>query len=210
MKQLIELAQKIEDKELRKKVLEFLKDPSLSHKDFAKYPKAKIEEVKSVFTVSTPQGVESAERGIVEHSIALAELCLKTAEIFEKNYGIKLNKDHLLAAAVLHDVPKIFEWKKEKEGFEHTGILLDHTMLGVAEFYKREFPEQVIHIIASHFGETGPTPPRSFEALIFHHLDSMLSLVEFYLAPKIKQEPLQLVLLDEKMLKEISEKSEES
>jgi putative nucleotidyltransferase with HDIG domain len=166
--------------------------------------------VKSVFTVSTPQGVESAERGIVEHSIALAELCLKTAEIFEKNYGIKLNKDHLLAAAVLHDVPKIFEWKKEKEGFEHTGILLDHTMLGVAEFYKREFPEQVIHIIASHFGETGPTPPRSFEALIFHHLDSMLSLVEFYLAPKIKQEPLQLVLLDEKMLKEISEKSEES
>jgi 7,8-dihydroneopterin 2',3'-cyclic phosphate phosphodiesterase len=210
MQELINLAEKIENKELRKKVIEFLKDPSLSHKDFKKYPKAKIEEVKSLFTVSTAEGVESAERGIIEHSVALAELCLKTAETFEKNYGIKLNRDYLLAAAILHDIPKIFEWKKGKEGFEHTGILLDHTMLGVAELYKREFPEEVIHIVASHFGETGPTPPRNFEALIFHHLDSMLSVAEFYLAPKVKQEPVQLVVLDEKMLKEISEKSEKS
>jgi len=210
MNRLIQLAEKIEDKELRKKVIEFLKNPLLSHPDFKKYPRAKLEEVKSLFTVSTPQGVETAERSVIEHSVTLGELCLETAEILEKNYGIKLNKDHLLAAAILHDIPKIFEWKKGKEGFEHTGILLDHTMLGVAEFYKREFPEEVIHIIASHFGESGPTPPRNFEALIFHHLDSMLSITEFYLAPKVKQEPVQLVILDEKTLKEISEKSEKT
>jgi 7,8-dihydroneopterin 2',3'-cyclic phosphate phosphodiesterase len=210
MEKLVELAQKIKDQELRKKVIEFVKNPSLSHKDFKKYPKAKLEEVKSLFTVATPQGAESAERGIVEHSIALGELCLKTAEILEKNYGIKLNQDYLLAAAILHDIPKIFEWKRGEEGFEHTGISLDHTMLGVAELYKREFPEEVIHIVASHFGEAGPTPPRNFEALIFHHLDSMLSITEFHLSPKVKQEPVQLVVLNEKLLKEIREKSEKS
>jgi len=208
MQKLIELAQKIKDEELRKKVIEFLKDPKLSHKDFKKYPKMKIEEAGSVFTVGGPGGAASVERDVLNHTIALADLCLKTAESIEKNYGIPVNRDHLIAAAILHDLPKIFEWKKSKEGFEHTGILLDHSMLGVAEFYHRGFPEQVIHIIASHFGETGPTPPRNFEALIFHYCDTLLSLTEFHLyGTKAKPQPFQLVLLDEEMIKKMTEES---
>jgi 7,8-dihydroneopterin 2',3'-cyclic phosphate phosphodiesterase len=209
MEKLIKLAEKIKEKELRKKVIEFIKNPSLSHHEFKKYPKMKLEEAVSLFTVSTPQGAATVERNVIEHSIALAEICMQVADILEKNYNIVLNRDHLLAAAILHDIPKIFEWKREKNEIKHTGILLDHTMLGVAELYKRDFPEEVIHIIASHFGETGPTSPRNFEALVFHYLDSLLSLIEFHLsAPQVRQ-PIQLVVLDEETLKRIgSEKSE--
>ncbi|HKZ45402.1 MAG TPA: HD domain-containing protein [archaeon] len=211
MQKLIELAQKIKDEELRKKVVEFLKDPKLAHKDFKKYPAMKIEEAKSMFTVSSSSGASSVERDVLNHTIGLADLCMKVAESIEKNYGIPINRDNLLAASILHDLMKIYEYKKTKEGMEPTGILLDHSMLGVAEFYHRGFPEQVIHIIASHFGESGPTPPRNFEALIFHYCDTLLSLTEFHLyGAKQSQQPLQLVLLDEEMIKKMAgEKTEE-
>jgi 7,8-dihydroneopterin 2',3'-cyclic phosphate phosphodiesterase len=209
MNELIKLADKIKDEELRRKVVEFLKDPKLSHKEFKKYPRMKIEEAGSMFTVGGANGATTVERDVLNHTIALVDLCLKTADTFEKNYKIPINRDYLVAAAILHDIPKIFEWKKGKQGLEHTGIMLDHSMLGVAELYHREFPEGVIHIIASHFGEGGPTPPRNFEALILHHLDTMISVVEFHLGEKQPQQPMQLLLLDEETMKKLSgEKTE--
>lgn len=208
MKQLIKLAQKINDKELRKKVVDFLKYPELSHKDFKKYPKTKIEEAGSVFTVTSPSGAVSVERDVLKHTLALVDLCLKTAENIENNYKIPIKKDHLIAAGILHDIMKMFEWKKEKGKLKHSGILLDHSMLAVAELYHRGFPEEVIHLIASHFGEGGPTPPRNFEALIFHHCDTLLSLTEFHLygAKLQEQQPVQVVLLDEETIKKLSSK----
>jgi len=209
MNELIKLAEKIKDEELRRKVIEFLKDPKLSHKEFKKYPRMKIEEAGSMFTVGGANGATTVERDVLNHTIALVDLCLKTADTFEKNYKVPINRDYLVAAAILHDIPKIFEWKKGKQGLEHTGIMLDHSMLGVAELYHREFPEGVIHIIASHFGEGGPTPPRNFEALILHHLDTMISLAEFHLGEKQPQQPMQLLLLDEETIKKLSgEKTE--
>lgn len=207
MQKLIELAQKIKNEELRKKVVEFLKDPSLSNKDFKKYPRMKLEEARTLFSVG-PAG--PVERDILNHTIALTELCIKTAETVEKVYGIPINKDNLIAAAILHDLMHLYEYKRGKEGIEHTGIMLDHTMLGVAEYYHRDFPEDVIHIIASHAGEQGTTTPRNFEALIFHHLDNMLSLTEFHAySAKQPQSPVQLLVLDEETIKKIAgEKTE--
>lgn len=204
MNQLIKLAEKIKDVELRKKVIEFLKDPKLSNKDFKKYPRMSIEKAGSMFTVGGVHGNASVERDVLNHTKALANLCIRTAEVIEKNYGIPINYDHLIAAAILHDITKIFEWKRGEQGLEHTGILLDHTMLCVAELYHREFPEGVIHIVASHFGEGGPTPPRNFEALILHHLDTLLSVTEFHLYSPKQQQPVQLLLLDDDIIKKLS------
>jgi putative nucleotidyltransferase with HDIG domain len=204
MQKLIELAQKIGDGELRKKVIEFLKDMRLSNKDFKKYPRMPIEQAKTLFSIGSPQGAATVERDVLNHTVALADLCMKVAETIERNYGIPINKDNLLAAAILHDLPHLFEYKKGKEGIEHTGVMLDHTMLGVAEFYHRGFPESVIHIIAAHAGEQGTTSPRNFEALIFHYCDTLLSLTEFHLYGQKQQQPVQLVLLDEEAIKKIT------
>lgn len=65
MEKLIELAQKIEDENLRKKVIDFIKNPKLSHEDFKKYPAMKIEEAASIFTVSSPSGQISVERDVL-------------------------------------------------------------------------------------------------------------------------------------------------
>jgi len=207
MQELIKFAERIKDEELRKKVVEFLKDPRLSHKDFKKYPREKIEKVKTPFSVAG-QGV--AERGdLIRHTLVVADLCIKTAEDLEKEYGVPINKDNLIAGALLHDMMKIFEWSVGGEEAKHTGVLLDHTMLAVAELYHRGFPEEVIHIIASHFGEAGPTPPRNFEALILHYVDTLASLVEFHLYGP-KEQPMQLVFLDEEAIRKMAgEKAKE-
>ncbi|MCS7105780.1 MAG: HD domain-containing protein [Candidatus Aenigmarchaeota archaeon] len=210
MQKLIELAEKIKNEELKKKVIEFVKNPRLSNKDFKKYPKMKIEEARCSFTVSSSTGKITVERDVLNHSVALAEICLKVADAVEENYGIPINRDNLLAASILHDLMKIFEYKKTERGLEHTGILLDHSMLAVAELYHQGFPEEVIHIVASHFGETGPTPPRNFEALIFHYCDTLLSLIEFHLqASSQTTQPLQLILLDEETIKKLTEEKKE-
>lgn len=206
MERLIQLAGNIKDEKLRKKVVEILKNPSVSHEGFKKYPKCEIEEVKTPFTIPGHGTVERTD--LVNHIASVTETCLQVAEILEKNYGIKVNKDYLVAGALLHDIMKIFEWNVENGEVKHTGILLDHSTLAVAELYHRGFPEEVIHIIASHFGETGPTPPRNFEALILHHVDSFISMVEFHLSTP-KQQPLQLLLLDEETIKKLTgEKTE--
>jgi len=201
---LVKLAENIKDTALRKKVVDYLKNPALSHKDFKKYPQGKLEETKTPFTIGN---IGTAERDVINHTIAVTELAIKVADLVENIYGTKVNRDYLIAAALIHDVMKIFEWKKEGENIEHTGILLDHSMLGVAELYKREFPDQVIHIVATHFGEGGPTPPRNIEALLLHYIDNMLSIVEFYThGVKPAQVPAQFLVLDEETLKKLQGK----
>jgi 7,8-dihydroneopterin 2',3'-cyclic phosphate phosphodiesterase len=201
MEELIELAERIKDRELKEKVVEFLKDPRLSHEEFKKYPREAIENVKTLFSVV---GHGTVERGdLVRHIATVTELCIQTAENLEKNYGIRINMDYLIAGALLHDIMKIFEWKVEGGEPKHTGILLDHSTLAVAELYHRGFPEGVIHIVASHFGEAGPTPPRNFEALILHHVDSLASMVEFHISTP-REQPLQLLLIDEETIKKLT------
>lgn len=201
MKELIELAEKIKDVELRKKVVEFIKDPSLSNKSFKKYPREKMEKVKSPFSVG---GGQSVERGnLIKHTVAVTESCLKVAETLEKQYGMQINKDYMIAGTLLHDLMKMYEWKSGKSGTEHTGIMLDHSFLGVAELYYRGFPEGVIHLVASHFGEHGPTPPRNFEALILHYVDTLISLTEYHYYGAMKVSEPQVVLLDEETIKKI-------
>jgi len=201
MKELVEVAKNIKNAELRKKVIDILENPKLSSRDFKKYPAMKIKDVRTPFTIG---GGISVERDVLNHTLAVVDACERVADVFEKRYGIALDRDYMLAGAILHDIMKIFEWRTGAQGIEHSGVLLDHTMLAVAELYHRDFPEQVIHMVASHFGETGPTPPRSFEALILHQVDTMLSTAEYHMYAAMQPQQMPVVLLDEEMIKKIS------
>src|SRR5437867_4160331 len=110
MKKLIELAGKIRDKRLRKKIIDFLKDPKLSNEEFKKYPRTRIEDVRTPFSI----GGSGSIRDVLNHTVAVVDLCMKTADSVEANYGIPINRDYLLAGAILHDIMKIYEWKNEK------------------------------------------------------------------------------------------------
>lgn len=212
MEKLLKLAEKIEDKKLRKKVVDFLKDITLSNKHFQKYSKEDLNKAGSVFVIPS-SGLGPVERDVFNHTVILTKLCIQMADFFKENYGLELNRDELIAASLLHDMMKVFEYKRDEDGdLVPTGIMLDHTMLAVAELYRRDFPENVIHIVAAHFGESGPTSPRNFEALVFHHLDSLTSVVEYYhLGQKQIKKKIQeqiAIRMKEKELKRPGEKGE--
>ena len=166
---IFDLAKKIEDVKLRKMTIDFLKNPVMTYKDLGKkYPPADLAVVPASI-----QFHHTYDKGLVEHTYVVTKLAIDVAETFNKKYGVGLDMDALISGALLHDIGKLWGLKKGSSGWEPSGLMLDHTMAGTSELYARGFPEKVIHIVASHFGENGPTPPQTMEALIFHTVDNL-------------------------------------
>ncbi|MBM3324286.1 MAG: HD domain-containing protein, partial [Calditrichaeota bacterium] len=119
--------------------------------------------------------------GLAEHTLSLAHLCDLLAGFYKT-----LNRDLLIAGALLHDVGKISELDIET-GFDYSieGRLLGHITLGalfVEERIKQieGFPEetrrQLLHLILSHQGEGAmgsPVKPMMLEALALHYADDL-------------------------------------
>ncbi|MCS7134835.1 MAG: HDIG domain-containing protein [Candidatus Aenigmarchaeota archaeon] len=194
MEILLKLAEKIEDKELRKKVIDYINDKKLKNPKFSKYKREDLEKAGSYFSVGG-SSFGPVERDVVHHTAVLTHMVVQVAKIVESGYGISLDIDALIAASICHDIMKSAEFNRDENNeLEPTGISLDHTILGVAELYAREFPEEVIHIVASHPGEAGTTQPKSFEAVIFHQLDSLASVIEYYalVYSKLKEKMMEM------------------
>lgn len=110
----------------------------------------------------------------IEHTRAVTLCALKIAEIMEKEYKgkISINRDHLVAGALLHDVGKMFEFTKEKGKFvvSEEGKLLRHPISGATFASKYGLPNEVIHCIAAHSKE-GDGRRATAEAIIINHAD---------------------------------------
>ena len=163
---LIELAGGIRDKGLRAKVVSLLKDPALSNKGFP-YKAVPVRDAPASLGFHHVQ-----KGGLAKHTYVVASLSLAIAGVLEENYQ-KVDRDVLVAGALLHDIAKVFDMKKAGDGFGATELSIYHIIMGSAELYARGFPESVIHLIASHFGEQGTTSPQSIEAVILHYADTI-------------------------------------
>lgn len=167
---LIALAEEIKDKDLREKVIEFLKNPLPTHKDI---------ENTNIPIEDSPASIRWHHKykgGLVEHTIATTKIALKIAEALEEVYGLNINKDVLIAGGLLHDIMKPFNYieDSEGEGYDHIPKFhLEHLTLAVAELYKRDFPIEVIKVVASHHGEYGSMKPDSIEGWILHYADTI-------------------------------------
>ncbi len=119
--------------------------------------------------------------GLLEHSLSMALLADQIAGHYS---GI--NRDLLLAGAVLHDIGKTEEFEyKFKIDYSDEGRLLSHIIIGIRMIEEklraiREFPEeqalQLKHMIVSHHGarEFGsPEPPKTIEAVLLYYIDDM-------------------------------------
>ncbi len=154
------LASRIEDRELRGMVIDLLKDPSLDLDS----PHLPVEEC--------PAGSyqhHSYAGGLLQHTIGVANLSLTLCDMVENVYGGKVDRDEVLAGALIHDVMKCYTYEARGDGSYATSPLgerVDHLTLLVAELYKRGFPIDVIHVAASHHGDVSPVKPKTVEALI--------------------------------------------
>jgi len=111
----------------------------------------------------------------VEHLNSCARQCIAIADVLEKSFrcDIPVQRDYLIAGALLADVGKPLEYDKDASGKVVQGTFgqqVRHPFSGVALAYKHGIPGEVLHIIATHSHE-GDKMERSIESIIFHHAD---------------------------------------
>jgi putative nucleotidyltransferase with HDIG domain len=115
------------------------------------------------------------EMTFVEHLNSCARQCIAIANVLRRSFrcSIPIQRDHLIAGALLADVGKPLEYDKDTSGKVVQGKFgqrLRHPFSGVALAYKHGIPAEVMHVIATHSHE-GDKVERSIESIIFHHAD---------------------------------------
>ena len=127
--------------------------------------------------------------GLIQHTLKVVRLCdliYREYEITDPMISCMIDRDILIAGAILHDMGKIVELSREP-GFDYTtkGRLLGHVVIGLMELKKRldtteGIPEEradlLMHLIISHHGEYeygSPKRPKSMEAFILHYADNL-------------------------------------
>lgn len=154
----------IEDVDLRERTVKVWEEAMVRRgwtvADLAKMP----------FTLLIP----GTDVNIIEHTRAVTLSSLKIGEVLEEKYRgkIAIHRDFLISGALLHDVGKLFEYKKEEGRFvkSEEGELLRHPVSGAAFAFCHGLPQEVVHIVAAHSKE-GDGTRRTVEAIIVNHAD---------------------------------------
>jgi len=164
------LTDKIRDKNLRKKVIELLENPTFEING-KKYSGLPLE--------VSPAGLSHHHcypGGYIEHIASTANLALAICNSVEKVYHGKVNYDFVVAGVLLHDVFKPVTYVVNENGrYTPTGLAdyMDHLSLVISELVRRGFPLELVHIVSAHHGDYGPIRPHTIEALICHLADLM-------------------------------------
>ena len=118
--------------------------------------------------------IKNTDVNLVTHTRAVTLSALKIADVLTAEYKgkIAIHRDYLLSGALLHDVGKLFEYKREGGKFvkSREGELLRHPISGAAFAFAHGLPQEVVHIIAAHSKE-GDGLRRTIEAIIINHAD---------------------------------------
>lgn len=126
--------------------------------------------------------------GLIEHTLEIINICSLMCKFHKE-----LNRDLLIAGAMIHDLGKIEEISPEI-GFEYTtkGKLLGHIVIAasmVEEAIKsiKDFPEDLkvnlLHLLLSHQGkleQASPVVPKTLEAIVLYHADELSAKTNAY------------------------------
>ncbi len=111
----------------------------------------------------------------LEHVRTVCKMCVACDNVLTEAYGDRktpINRDILVAGALLCDVGKLMEYDKVngKVVKSKHGEYLRHPFSGVGLCFKYNIPDEVMHLIAVHSHE-GDKFGRSPEAIILNHAD---------------------------------------
>lgn len=123
--------------------------------------------------------------GLLEHTLAVARLCEQASQQYHD-----INRDLLIAGAILHDIGKIKEFETQvTPEYTVSGKLLGHIVMGcemvdqaIAQLRRQghDFPamleNMIKHLILSHHGSLefgSPVKPLFPEAFLLHVMDNL-------------------------------------
>ncbi len=157
---------KIKDLDLRKKVVEVwveaAKKGGWMTGDLEKIPFTLLTQTKGI--------------NLVEHTIAVTEGAIGLAKAMVENYRempFEINMDWLAAGGLLHDVGKLLEFEKTKDGKykkSRSGKCARHPVSGAILVAKAGLPDEIVNIVACHAKE-GEGRPQRIETVLIHQAD---------------------------------------
>ncbi|MCX8128455.1 MAG: HD domain-containing protein [Synergistetes bacterium] len=113
---------------------------------------------------------------LVDHTRAVTLAAIRIAECFEAIYGseVKIDKDVLITASLLHDVCKVLEYepKPGEEGAikSKIGDIYQHGFLSGYYALEKGLPDEVVSIIVSHTGDSRALP-KTLEGVVLLYVD---------------------------------------
>ena len=112
-----------------------------------------------------------------QHVRSVTRICAAVSDTFDEIYNgvdLKLDRDILVAGALLHDVGKLLEMEEVDGAFRKSadGKIVRHAFSGVALADAHGLPAAVQHIIGTHSKEGDPFK-RIPESVICHFADFM-------------------------------------
>ena len=111
----------------------------------------------------------------VDHTNQVCQTCEKMGAVLAKVLKLELQRDYLLAGALLHDVDKMVVFDAQTGGWTEAGRRTPHAVAGGSMARAEGLPEEVAHIIEAHSTKFSPHPPQSIEALILRHADIIVA-----------------------------------
>ncbi|MGI5820100.1 MAG: 3'-5' exoribonuclease YhaM family protein [Armatimonadota bacterium] len=126
--------------------------------------------------------------GLVEHTIGVVEILETVARVHPK-----LDRDLLMAGALLHDLGKVTELECAASiEYTDSGRLVGHTVLtdrmvnraiDRIEGFPEELANRLTHLLLSHHGQReygAPVLPMTAEACALHYADNLDAHVEYF------------------------------
>jgi len=107
----------------------------------------------------------------VEHTNQVVECALAMATVVEGRQGVKIERDTLIAGAILHDIDKLLIFRPTSGETTQMGNRLAHTTIGAHLALKAGLPLGIVHAIAAHSSNYSTMSPKSVEAVIVYHAD---------------------------------------
>ncbi len=163
---IVSLANNISSKDIRDITIGLLRNPVIT---FAKV-EPKIEFYESP---AAPHKHHSYPGGLLDHTLGVALTSLRIADVEKEVYNIEVDIDIVLAAALLHDIFKYYQYDYDEltNGFRiRSDWFLSHDFAIIAELAKRNAPEKLLRVIAEAHGTT---PFSTVESIIVHEADSV-------------------------------------
>ncbi len=164
---LIRVSESLEDAHLKQLIALFFSDEALMAR-FKRAPAAKMMHHAYV-------------GGLLEHTLSMAIL----SDAVAGHYG-GIDRDLLLAGAILHDIGKTEEFVyRHVIDYSDSGRLLGHIVIGVRMVEEKirktkDFPEEkaalLKHLVLSHHGSRefgSPEVPKTVEAVLLHYIDEI-------------------------------------
>jgi len=166
LEELKELALRIKDERLREVVLGLLEKPVLSFT--SSKPIISLEE-----SPAAPRKHHFFKGGLLLHTLSVAKLALAIADVLEGIYGISVDRDLVIASAILHDLFKYYQYAPDEVfgGYKtREDWYLGHDYAVVAELVARGSPEKLVRALSEVHGQV---PFSTMEGLVVHLADSV-------------------------------------